>query len=80
MLSHGCIRLEDAPRLARRLIGPAAETPPAGDDARLDLPRPVPVYVVYFTLSPGEHGLERRRDIYARDAALIAAVTARLAA
>jgi len=71
-LSHGCIRLEDAQRLARRLIGPDADHPPPGDDARLDLPRPVPVYVVYFTLMPEPGGLERRRDIYGRDAALIA--------
>jgi murein L,D-transpeptidase YcbB/YkuD len=79
-LSHGCIRLEDAQRLARRLIGPAADHPPAGDDARLDLPRPVPVYVVYFTLAPEAGGLERRRDIYGRDAALIAELQRRRAA
>lgn len=79
-LSHGCIRLEDAQRLARRLIGPEADHPPAGDDARLDLPRPVPVYVVYFTLVPEVGGLERRRDIYGRDAALIAELRRRGAA
>ncbi|MFZ5477493.1 MAG: L,D-transpeptidase family protein [Myxococcota bacterium] len=79
LLSHGCIRLEDAPRLARRLIGPAAEAPPPGDDARVDLPEPVPVYVVYFTLAPEDGGLERRRDIYGRDAALIAELERRAA-
>lgn len=75
-LSHGCIRLEDAMRLTRRLIGPAADSPPPGDDVRVDLPRPVPVYVVYFTVAPGPGGLEQRPDIYVRDPPLIAALGA----
>jgi murein L,D-transpeptidase YcbB/YkuD len=67
LLSHGCVRLEDAQRLARRLLGPVADNPPAGDDARVDLPEPIPVYIVYFTLAPGPDGLERRPDVYGRD-------------
>jgi len=70
-LSHGCIRLEDAQRLARRLIGPVADDPPPGDDVRVDLPQAVPVYVVYFTVSPEADGLERRRDVYGRDPPLL---------
>lgn len=66
-LSHGCVRLEDAPRLARRLIGPAAERVPPGDDVQVDLPKPVPVYVTYLTVAVGPDGLERRPDIYGRD-------------
>lgn len=77
LLSHGCIRLEDAQRLARRLIGPAADDPPPGDDARVDLPQPTPVYIVYFTLAPGSEGLERRPDVYGRDSALMAELGAR---
>lgn len=80
LLSHGCIRLEDAQRLARRLIGPAADDPPPGDDARVDLPKPVPVYITYFTLFPGEDGLERRPDVYGRDAPLLAELGAQGAA
>lgn len=71
-LSHGCIRLEDAQRLARRLIGPDAHSPPTGDDARVDLPTPVPVYIVYLTAAVEEGRLTRRRDIYGRDAPLLA--------
>jgi murein L,D-transpeptidase YcbB/YkuD len=71
-LSHGCIRLEDAHRLTRRLFGPIADNPPAGDDARVDLEQPVPVYIVYFTLASSPGGLERRPDIYHRDPPLIA--------
>jgi murein L,D-transpeptidase YcbB/YkuD len=76
-ISHGCIRLEDAPRLARRLIGPRADNPPPGDDARVDLPSPVPVYIVYFTVAPTPDGLEQRPDVYHRDAPLIAELAGR---
>jgi murein L,D-transpeptidase YcbB/YkuD len=75
LLSHGCIRLQDAMRLTRRLLGPVADDPPPGDDVRVDLPEPVPVYVTYFTLAPGAGGLERRADIYDRDPPLLAALS-----
>jgi murein L,D-transpeptidase YcbB/YkuD len=74
-LSHGCVRLEDAMRLTRRLLGPQADNPPPGPDARVDLARPVPVYITYFTLVAGPDGrLERRADLYGRDAKLIEAL------
>ena len=47
-LSNGCIRLEDADRLARWLLGreptPAAGTP----EQHVALPRPVPIIVTYL--------------------------------
>jgi len=49
-LSHGCVRLEDAPRLARWLLGkepPAAAAP----EENILLPRPVPITISY--LDPG---------------------------
>jgi murein L,D-transpeptidase YcbB/YkuD len=49
-LSHGCVRLEDAPRLARWLLRkdpPAASTP----EENVLLPRPVPIMISY--LDPG---------------------------
>src|SRR4051812_13462504 len=46
-LSHGCVRLQDAPRLARWLLGkdpPAASVP----EENILLPRPVPITISYL--------------------------------
>jgi murein L,D-transpeptidase YcbB/YkuD len=73
--SAGCVRLEDAPRLARWLLGDAvtsAGQAPGAPETRADLPQPTPVYLVYLTAAPTAAGLSLRRDIYRRDPGLIA--------
>jgi murein L,D-transpeptidase YcbB/YkuD len=68
-ISSGCVRLEDAPRLARFLFGGAAPRPAgSAPEQRVDLPEPVPVYITYLTALPDPaRGVALQRDVYARD-------------
>jgi murein L,D-transpeptidase YcbB/YkuD len=75
LASAGCVRLEDASRLARWLLGDAVVAQgegPGPPETRVDLPQPVPVYLVYFTALPTERGLSVRKDVYNRDQTLMA--------
>jgi murein L,D-transpeptidase YcbB/YkuD len=73
-LSAGCIRLEDAMKLGEWLlqapITVASDTP----EQRLDLPRPVPVYVVYLTAHAEGDRVAVGRDPYARDGTALASI------
>lgn len=66
--SAGCVRVEDAPRLARWLFGRTVRVPPGGREENVDLPTPVPVYITYFTAAPDGDGIAFRPDVYNRDA------------
>ena len=70
-ISNGCIRLQDAHRLAKWLFGslPRASGSP---EENVNLPDPVPVYVTYLTAEAGPDGARFRRDPYNRDPALLA--------
>jgi murein L,D-transpeptidase YcbB/YkuD len=72
-LSSGCVRLEDATRLGRWLQG--GELKGGGEpEERVDLKRPVPVYITYFTVVPGPDGRAVfRPDVYGRDKGLVTA-------
>jgi murein L,D-transpeptidase YcbB/YkuD len=75
LASAGCVRLEDALRLGRWLLGDAAVQQGVGPgpaETKAYLAKPVPVYLAYFTAVPTGQGLSVRRDIYSRDAPLIA--------
>lgn len=77
-LSHGCVRLAEPLRLARKLLlseGWSEEKIAAllGGEAhsKVWLPRPIPVYIVYSTAWVGEDGaLHYSPDPYGRDAEL----------
>ena len=71
-ISNGCIRLEDAERLATWLFGevPEGRDPQVEED--IDLPKAVPVYVTYLTAAAAADGPRFRADPYNRDPALIA--------
>jgi len=71
-ISSGCVRLSDAPRLARWLFRGAAPSPNgSAPEQRVDLPEPVPVYITYLTVLPGaKGGLTFQPDSYAREGSL----------
>jgi murein L,D-transpeptidase YcbB/YkuD len=68
-ISSGCVRVEDAPRLARFLFGGPAPRPAGpAPEQQVDLPEPVPVYITYLTALPDPaRGVVLQRDVYARD-------------
>jgi murein L,D-transpeptidase YcbB/YkuD len=66
-LSSGCVRVEDPARLAAWLFGKTPE-PTGLAEERIDLPRPVPVYVVYLTAAPEAGKVALRPDPEGRDA------------
>jgi len=72
-ISHGCIRVEQLRDLAALLMHEPVEAIDqaiaTGNTTRSNLPRPVPVFVVYETAFPDADGkLQFRPDIYGRDA------------
>jgi murein L,D-transpeptidase YcbB/YkuD len=71
-ISNGCVRLEDADRLARWLMGGLPEAPDPDRPIRVDLQQPVPVYLTYFTAAAAPGGVAFRADPYGRDEPVIA--------
>jgi murein L,D-transpeptidase YcbB/YkuD len=73
-VSAGCVRLEDAPRLARWLFRRVPAARGGTPEQQLDLPEPVPVYITYLTVSPEPQGVALRPDVYSRDPVQLAAM------
>jgi murein L,D-transpeptidase YcbB/YkuD len=65
-LSAGCVRVEDAARLARWL-GLSPPTRRDRTDWRVDLPAPIAVYITYFSSPVGLDADGRYADPYGRD-------------
>jgi len=65
-ISHGCIRLEDAQRLASWMMDGNAQTA-TGPEQNVALPTPVPIYVTYLTAQANNGQLTFLDDIYGRD-------------
>ena len=66
-ISHGCIRLEDAERLARWMMGGAPQAESKTPEQNVTLPTPVPIYVTYLTAQAHDGQLSFVDDIYGRD-------------
>lgn len=67
MFSGGCVRLEDASRLAEWLFGRPIQAESGQPELRVDLPEPVPVYITYLTMVPSGSDLATYPDVYGRD-------------
>jgi murein L,D-transpeptidase YcbB/YkuD len=66
-ISNGCIRLEDADRLSRWLLGRDVTAASATPEQHVLLPKPVPVYVTYLTAQADGGQLTFVDDVYGRD-------------
>jgi murein L,D-transpeptidase YcbB/YkuD len=66
-LSHGCIRLEDAQRLGRWLMGRDPQTASNTPEQNVLLPAPVPIYLTYLTAQVNGNQLSFIDDVYGRD-------------
>jgi murein L,D-transpeptidase YcbB/YkuD len=73
-LSHGCIRLEDAERLGRWLMGREPQAASSDPEQNVLLPKPVPIYVTYLTAHADGGQLSFADDIYGRDAQVVASL------
>lgn len=71
-ISNGCVRVEDAKRLAAWLFGamPQARNPDV--EERVDMAEPVAVFVTYLTAEASPDGVVFRADPYERDSSVLA--------
>lgn len=66
-LSHGCIRMEDAARMHRWLMGRSIPLDAPAEE-KVPLAEPVPIYVTYLTALPADGGeIVFHDDPYGRD-------------
>jgi murein L,D-transpeptidase YcbB/YkuD len=83
--SHGCIRLSRPDDLAYALLGEKLGMGSGEIDGiwaggqlqRVDLPKKIPIHIVYATAFATDNGIEFRSDVYGRDKKLYAALFGR---
>ena len=73
LYSGGCVRLESAWRLSRWLFDRDLTWKGAGAEEKVQLEKPVPVYLTYMTAVPSGSDITFLDDVYGRDAARLAA-------
>ncbi|MHA3978733.1 L,D-transpeptidase family protein [Halovulum sp. GXIMD14794] len=83
--SHGCVRVQKPFELAHALLAPQRDDPEGyfqsvlngGKERRVNLDKPVPIYLTYHSAFVGENGtVEYAGDIYGRDARVFDALQA----
>ncbi|MBA3678355.1 MAG: L,D-transpeptidase family protein [Sphingosinicella sp.] len=78
--SSGCVRLEDAARLGKWLFGKPLVIKSKKPDQRVDLPKPVPVFITYLTAAPEGTGIAYHNDVYNLDHAQLSSGRSKQAA
>lgn len=76
LFSGGCVRLEDAPRLAKWMYGRPINWKGAKTEQPVELPRPLPVYIIYQTAVPSGGEIVFYEDIYGKDRSMLAGSSA----
>jgi murein L,D-transpeptidase YcbB/YkuD len=66
-LSNGCVRVEDAKRLGRFLLGREPVAPGSEPEIQVQIPRGVPIYLTYLTVQPKDGKLTYLKDVYGWD-------------
>jgi murein L,D-transpeptidase YcbB/YkuD len=68
-LSNGCVRVEDAKRLGRWLLGSDPVAPGSDAETRVQLPKGTPIYLTYITARVQDGKLTYLPDVYGWDSA-----------
>jgi murein L,D-transpeptidase YcbB/YkuD len=68
-LSNGCVRVEDAKRLGRWLLGSDPVAPGTDAEMRVQLPKGTPIYLTYITAQVRDGMLSYIPDLYGWDSA-----------
>ncbi len=66
-LSNGCVRVEDARRLGRWLLGEDPVAPGTDPEMQVRIPQPIPIILTYLTVQVSDGKLTYLRDIYGWD-------------
>jgi L,D-transpeptidase YcbB len=66
-LSNGCVRLEDARRLARWLLAREPVAPSADPEQFVQMPQGVPIILTYLTAQPSNGKVTYTADVYGWD-------------
>jgi murein L,D-transpeptidase YcbB/YkuD len=66
-LSNGCVRVEDAKRLGRWLLGHDPVSPGSEAELRVQLPQPTRIYLTYITAQAKDGKLSYLPDLYGWD-------------
>jgi L,D-transpeptidase YcbB len=66
-LSNGCVRVEDARRLGRWVLGHEPVSPGSDAEIRVQLPQGIPIYLTYITAQAKDGRLTYLPDVYGWD-------------